>query len=205
MKILKECCVETLEQAIRAAQNGADRVELCGDLSVGGITPSRQLTQAVQNAISIPIMVMVRPRGGNFVYDGRELAQMESEIHWFRQVEVAGVVFGCLTADHQIDMVNTTRLAALAKPLLVTFHKAIDETPDPVAAAHQLSQIPDIQRILTSGGHPTALAGKETLRQMITQVAPKLTIVAAGKVTKDNLEMVHQAIGATEYHGRLIV
>lgn len=205
MKILKESCVETLEQAIRAAQNGADRVELCADLSVGGMTPSQQLTKAVQNAISIPIMAMVRPRGGNFNYDDNELAQMESEIHWFRQAGVAGVVFGCLTNDHHIDLAKTARLAALAKPLLVTFHKAIDETPDPVAAAYQLLQIPDIQRILTSGGCATALEGKAVLRQMIEIVSPRLTIIAAGKVTKDNLEKVHRVIGAPEYHGKLIV
>ncbi len=204
-KLLLEACVETLEDAILAEQSGADRIELCGDLSVGGITPSKELTEACLNSLRIPIMAMVRPRGGNFVYDETELAEMKASIAYFKTVGVAGVVFGILDEKNEVNLAKTAELAELAKPLLVTFHKAIDDTPDPVKAIQLLTQVPDIQRILTSGGASTAMEGAAVLRKMQAVAEGKITVLAAGKVTKGNLEAVHSAVGTSEYHGKRIV
>ncbi|MCC6722861.1 MAG: copper homeostasis protein CutC [Saprospiraceae bacterium] len=204
-KLVLEACVETLEAALLAEQNGADRIELCGDLSVGGVTPSKELTEACLAALHIPIMAMVRPRDGNFVHSAAELESMKTDIAYFKSVGVAGVVFGILDENNEVDLERTAELVELAKPLQVTFHKAIDDTPDPVLAIEKLTQITGIQRVLTSGGKATALEGAAVLRKMQAVAEGKITVLAAGKVTKENLAEVHQAVGTSEYHGKLIV
>jgi copper homeostasis protein len=203
--LILEACVETLEDSILAEQCGADRIELCGDLSLGGITPSKELTEACLQTLRIPIMAMVRPRGGNFVYDETALKEMKASIEYFKSVGVAGVVFGILDEKNEVDLKTTRELVDLAKPLLVTFHKAIDDAPDPVAAVGALAQIAGIQRVLTSGGQATALEGSTVLRKMRAAVEGKLIILAAGKVTKENLMQVHAVVRAEEYHGKRIV
>ncbi len=203
--LILEACVETLEQCILAEKNGANRLELCADLSVGGLTPSRELLDSVMAAVKIPVMAMIRPRAGNFVCSAEEIEEMKRSILLCKTAGVAGVVFGCLTPDSRIDVAQTSELVRFALPLSVTFHKAIDETSDPVAATSPLKQIPGIQRILTSGGAATALEGQEVLRKMIEAAGEGLTILAAGKVTSENLADVHQAVGAKEYHGKRIV
>lgn len=197
--------METLEQALLAEQNGADRIELCDDLSVGGITPNVELLEKTTSVLKIPIMAMIRPRGGDFVYSEKELLEMEASIRFCKKLGVAGVVFGCLTPDGEVDEAATRRLAAVASPLLVTFHKAIDETPNPVASAKLLAEMGGIQRILTSGGAATAWDGLVVLQKMIAETAGRLTILTAGKVTKENLPDLHQKLGAAEYHGKRIV
>ncbi len=204
-KLILEACVETLEDAVLAEQSGADRIELCGDLSLGGITPSNELTEACLSSLRIPIMAMVRPRGGNFIYDETELTQMKATIEYFKTVGVAGVVFGILDGKNEVDLEATRELVDLAKPLLVTFHKAIDDTPDPVASVTALAQIAGIQRVLTSGGRATALEGAAILRRMKVAVEGKIIVMAAGKVTKENLRQVHAVVRAEEYHGKRIV
>ncbi len=203
--LILEACVETLEDAIVAEKSGADRIELCGDLSVGGVTPSESLTKSCLQSLQIPIMAMVRPRGGNFVYSAEEYQTMKNDIHFFKKAGVAGVVFGILNEKNEVDLQRTKELAELAKPLLVTFHKAIDDTPDPVYAIELLTQIPGIQRVLTSGGRETALEGAAVLRRMKAVGAGRITVLAAGKVTKENLMEVHAAVGTSEYHGKRIV
>ncbi len=203
--LILEACVETLEDAILAEKSGANRIELCGDLSVGGITPSEELTTQCFESLSIPIMAMVRPRGGNFVYSKYEIEEMKRSIDFFKKKGIAGVVFGMLDEKNEVDIELTKELAAYAKPLLVTFHKAIDDTPDPVNAVKQISQVTGIQRVLTSGGKATAMEGAAILREMQKAVAGKITVLAAGKVTKENLEAVLQAVGTSEYHGKRIV
>ncbi len=204
-KPVLEACVETLEDALRAEQCGADRIELCGDLSVGGVTPSPELTEACLKSLTIPIMAMVRPRGGNFVHTPVELETMRTSIQYFKSVGVAGIVFGVLDEKNEVDLAETRALVDLAKPLQVTFHKAIDDTPDPVAAVEKLATIEGIQRVLTSGGKKTAMEGADVLRKMKKAVEGKIIILTAGKVTKENLPQVHDKVKAEEYHGKRIV
>ena len=203
--LILEACVETFEQAVLAERSGADRIELCADLSVGGLTPSNELIEAVVAKLKIPVMVMIRPRGGDFVYSDEELALMKRSVAFCKIAGVKGVVFGFLTPKNEIDVEKTKEFSQLSQPLQVTFHKAIDETPDLVEATKILTQIPGIQRILTSGGATTALEGKEILKKMIAAGEGSVTILTAGKVTTENLSEVHRETGGREYHGKRIV
>jgi copper homeostasis protein len=203
--LLKEACVETLEDALRAQACGADRIELCANLAVGGLTPGDSLILTAKEALHIPVMVMVRPVAGNFVATRADFEAMKRTIVFCKKVKVAGVVFGLLTELREVDIPRTTALAELAQPLLVTSHKAIDETADILKSVAALKCIPGIRRILTSGGAATALEGAPVLRQMLAAAGPDLTILAAGRVTNENLKEVHRATGAREYHGRRIV
>ena len=205
IKLVFEACVETLEEALTAQHRGAHRIELCSDLAQDGLTPSPELTRQCTENLSIPIMAMVRPRGGNFVYSEKEIAQMETEIAFLKQSGVAGVVFGLLTEDGAIDIENTRRLAKLAYPLEVTFHKAIDYSGDILKSFQELNTIDGITRVLTSGGMDTAWNGREVLKQMQELPDRKIKIIAAGKVHPDNRIQISEYTGITELHGKRIV
>ena len=203
--MIKEACVETFEEAISAEKKGADRIELCADLHLDGLTPSFELMQRTCSTLKIPVMVMIRPRGGGFVYSEEEINQMKTDIDKAKKAGVAGVVFGLLTPENQIDIENTRNLAKYAQPLPVTFHKAIDLVENPVEGAKILSGIPGITRILTSGGETTAKEGADVIRKMIEAAAGKIVILTAGKVTRENLEEIEKITGGTEFHGKKIV
>lgn len=203
--MIYEACVETFEEAIKAEKNGAHRIELCSHLELDGLTPASELISKTCQLLSIQVMVMIRPRGGGFVYSDAEIEQMEIEIAIAKESGAAGIVFGLLTRDNQIDVVNTRRLAQAAKPLPVTFHKAIDLMDDPVEGARQLCSIDGIARILTSGGQPTAWEGAVKIREMIEAAKGKISIIAAGRITPANRAEIAKLTGAAELHGRKIV
>jgi copper homeostasis protein len=203
--MILEACVESFEEAKKAELLGADRIELCSDLSAGGLTPSFDLMQKTCSNLKIPVMVMIRPRANDFVYSEKEISQMKREIDFAKQAGASGVVFGLLTSDGKIDQKNTTKLADYASPLPVTFHKAIDQIADPVSGVETLNKINGITRILTSGGQLMAMEGKETIRQMIKTASDKITIVVAGKVTDKNVVKIQLLTGANEFHGKKIV
>ena len=203
--MIKEACVETFEEALLAEQRGADRIELCSDLNLDGLTPSFELMQKTCAGLKIPVMVMIRPKPGDFVYSESDILQMKSEIDQAKKAGASGVVFGLLTTENKIDEANTNLLAEYAQPLPVTFHKAIDELDDLVEGVRTLKKIEGIQRVLTSGGKPTALEGQATLREMISEAKGKITILVAGKVLQSNLEEIEKVTGAREFHGRRIV
>ena len=203
--MILEACVETFEEALKAELLGADRIELCDDLNVGGVTPSYALLDSVLRQIKIPVMVMIRPRGGNFVHTSSEIKVMKQSIEVCKSLNVMGVVFGILDKQNHIDFATTRMLAEYASPLEVTFHKAIDDTPDPVRSAESLTGIKGISRILTSGGRPTALEGAENINEMNKVTAGHLKILAAGRITSANLENISAILEVEEFHGRKIV
>lgn len=203
--ILKEACVETLEEAINAEADGANRIELCSALEVDGLTPDYALTKQILKNISIPVKVMIRPRAGNFIYDEWELNKMKAEIHLFKELKIRGVVFGILDNENHLKLEEIEMLAQMASPLEVTIHKAIDLCPDPVYETGRLLKLQNITSILTSGKAKTAMEGKETIKEMMKISDGSIKIIAAGKVTNLNLMSVHYAIGTEEYHGRRIV
>ena len=203
--LIFEACVETLEDALAAEQRGANRIELCSALDQDGLTPSPELTkQCVQN-LSIPLMAIVRPLGCNCVSALGDILPMETEILFFKQSGVAGVVFGLLTDDGAIDVENTRRLANLAFPLEVTFHKAIDYSSDILKSFQELNTIDGITRVLTSGGMDTAWNGRHVLNQMQELPNRRIKIIAAGKVLPENRTQIAEFTGATELHGKQIV
>lgn len=203
--MLLEACVENLLEAQLAEQRGAHRLELCSRLDLDGLSPGKELAQAVVQAVNIPVKVMIRHRGGNFQYTSTEIAALEKEILDARSWGVQGIVIGMLNEQGEVEVAQTSRLALAAGPLSVTFHKAIDETPDLIRSLQTLQRIPGIDAILTSGGAPTAQLGEATLIQMIEQAPPHLQIIPAGRITADNVHSTHAKLKATEYHGRRIV
>ena len=202
--MIKEACVESFEKALESQNNGADRIELCENLSVGGTTPSYGTVKVCLEKLNIPIFPMIRARGGNFVYSKDEIEIMKEDIKIFKELGVKGVVLGCLTSDNKIDLELTKELVDLAYPMEVTFHKAIDEILNPLDYIDDLVNI-GIKRILTSGGKATALEGKDLINEMIKKSNGRLKIVVAGKVTKENLNGLSNLISADEFHGKLIV
>ncbi len=202
--MIKEACIENFTQALAAQQAGADRVELCENLAVGGTTPSYGTIKACMEKLEIPPFVMIRPRGGDFTYSAEELEIMQEDIDRCKELGVPAVVFGLLTADGEIDVANTRMLVERARPMQVTFHKAFDELANPLAGIDTLVEL-GVDRLLTSGTKATAKEGTEILTQLIERANGKLTIVAAGKVTRDNLADLSQAIQTTEFHGKAIV
>ena len=202
--MIKEACVESFEKALEAQNNGADRIELCENLSVGGTTPSYGTVKICLEKLNIPIFPMIRARGGSFVYSKDEIEIMKEDIKIFKDLGVKGLVLGCLTSDNKIDLELTKTLVNLAYPMEITFHKAIDEISNPLDYIEDLVNI-GIKRILTSGGKATALEGKDLINDMIKKSNGRLKIVVAGKVTKENLNELSNLISADEFHGKLIV
>jgi len=202
--MIKEACVESFEKALEAQNNGANRIELCENLAVGGTTPSYGTVKVCLEKLDIPIFPMIRARGGSFVYSKDEIEIMKEDIKIFKELGVKGVVLGCLTSDNKIDLELTKKLVNLAYPMEVTFHKAIDEIQNPLDYIDNLINI-GIKRILTSGGKVTALEGKDLINEMIKKSNGRLKIVVAGKVTKENLNELSNLISANEFHGKLIV
>ncbi len=202
---IKEACVERISQAQLAEQKGANRIELCGDLSVGGITPSLEIIIEAKEKIHIPIHVMIRPRGGDFVYSDDEFEEMKNQILDCHKSKVDGVVFGILKRDNTLDIDRITVLAQIAMPMAIVFHKAIDETPNIIKALYDLIKIEGITGILTSGGKTTAKEGKVILKKIVALAKNKVEIISAGSITNDNIQKLHQFIKGPSYHGKRIV
>ena len=203
--IVKEACVERLDEAILAEKNGAHRIELCSRLDLDGLTPYRNMIKDVINSVKIPVKVMIRPRGGNFVYHDQELDVMKDDILYCKRVNVSGIVFGVLKEDKTVDLIATRLLSDIASGLEITFHKAIDEASSILTELDRLKSIQAVTNILTSGGADSAMEGCDTIKEMVNRYKGQLTIIAAGKITEQNIIKVHELTGAQEYHGRKIV
>lgn len=204
MKVLKEVCVESFTDALKAQERGADRIELCENLSMGGTTPSYGTIKRAVEKLNIPVFPMIRPRGGDFCYSLDELEIMREDIKICKSLGVKGVVFGMLTEDKKIDFDLVKEFVSLAYPMEVTFHKAIDELENPVEVIEELKNI-GVKRILSSGTKVTALEGASVLNEMIKKAGKDLTIIVAGRVTKENFEEVFEKVASSEYHGKVIV
>ncbi len=202
---LIEACVETVAEAVKAEENGADRLELCANLDQDGLTPSFELVREVITQVSIPVFTMIRPHGGPFRYTDHDIQVMHRTIFMFQSLGVKGFVTGMLDYRNLPDIELVNKLVRSSEPLPVTFHKAIDQTSDILHAASLLSQHTDVRAILTSGGKPDAWQGREQIRQLIRRMGKRIQIIAAGRITRDNLTDIHKVIQAEAYHGRRIV
>lgn len=203
--ILKEACIETLEEAIIAEQLGANRLEVCSSLQWDGLTPSFELVKSILESVKIPVKVMIRPRKGNFIYTWKELNQMKSAILNFYDLGINQMVTGILTSGWEVDLERMDYLCKVFPEVIFTFHKAIDHTKNPVNAVNDLKAITNIQYILTSGSFPTAETGITMINKMIQAGEETIKIIAAGSITKNNLSNLCQQIHTNEFHGRRIV
>lgn len=195
-----EICTST-PQACRVAQEGgAQRVELCASLPEGGTTPSYGAIVEARRAIDIALHIIIRPRGGNFVYSPSEVQEMKHDIEMARKIGADGVVFGCLTADGCYNKTANDILLKAAGGMSVTFHRAIDVSQDPDALLDILIER-GYNRVLTSGAAPTAVQGVERLRRMVDRSAGCIGIMCGAGVTAENIELLAHATGAGMFHG----
>jgi copper homeostasis protein len=201
MSVIVEAAVESLDDALAAVAGGADRLELCANLDVGGTTPEAALIAAVRERVEVPVLVMIRPRGGDFVYTEGELSRMYEDVAMARALGAAGVVLGVLDTFARLDLERTAALIEVAEELPVTFHRAIDQVPRRVVSIDALAAL-GVARVLSSGGAETASEGMDELRAMVERADDRLTVVAGGGVRAHNAREIVERTGVTELHAR---
>jgi copper homeostasis protein len=199
--IVFELCAETADACLAARQGGAARVELCSGLSEGGLTPSHALLRAAIRC-GIPVHVLIRPRGGNYVYSADEVEVMAEDIRHAKSLGAAGVVLGLLRTDGSVDVDATRRLVELAQPMEVTFHRAFDSTASLPEALEKVIET-GCRRVLTSGGHPSALQGADALAALVTQASGRIDIAVGGGLRMQNAARLARLTGASHFHGSL--
>ena len=194
--------MDSVESALAAERGGARRLELCDALFDGGTTPSAGMIAACRDRVAIPLFVIIRPRGGGFVYSEPELDVMRRDIVAARGLGADGVVIGVLRRDGRVDEDQTRSLVGVAGDLSVTFHRAFDFAPDPSAAMETLISA-GITRVLTSGGALTAREGVATLASLVTRAGDRLVVMAGGGVREENVKEIVDGSGVREVHVRL--
>jgi copper homeostasis protein len=178
-----EVCATNFQSALNAQDAGADRIELCSELAVGGITPNYGILKKVTSDLNIPVHVLIRPRSGDFTYGDSDFEVMKQNIALCKRLKCSGIVSGVLHKDMKVDMARTKELIDLASPLTFTFHRAFDWTPDPIATAKKLAEI-GVARILTSGQAISAIEGLPMLTKLKETFTG--TILAAGGINPEN-------------------
>jgi copper homeostasis protein len=201
-KILLEVCVDSVASAVASETGGAHRVELCSELSVGGLTPSAGLMATVRQRIKISLHILIRPRAGDFCYDADEFAAMKKDIALAKQFGVNGVALGVLLPDLRIDRDRTQELVHLARPLEVTFNRAFDLVADGSAALEAVAAT-GATRILTSGGAPSATQGSENIGRLVTAAGTRIGILACGGIREWNVADLLQKTRVRELHANL--
>lgn len=199
---LFELCAESLQAALAADRGGATRIELCERLDIGGITPGNQLITDTLKALSIPVHVLIRPRGGDFVYSAMEFDLMKQEVLWVKRAGAAGVALGVLQADSRIDVARSRELTEMAHPMKVTFHRAFDRAPD-LGEALEAVISTGADCLLTSGGAPDVLTGAKSLKQLVTQAGNRIQIMAGGGLKLASMVEVLERTGLSCLHGSL--
>ena len=196
---LLEIAAASIGSALAAQEGGADRIELCANLREGGTTPSYGTLVEARERLHIPIHVLIRPRGGDFLYDDTEIAVMVRDIAACVQAGADGVVIGALDANGNVDLAVCRRLIEAAGPLDITFHRAFDAARDRDAALDAIVAL-GCRRVLTSGGAPSAPLGTDALARLVRQAAGRVAIMAGGGIHADNVSELVARTGITECH-----
>lgn len=191
--------MDSPEAALAAQQGGAHRLELCSDLVEGGITPSLGSIQAAHAAVSIPLFVLIRPRGGDFCYTSTEFDVMRRDILAVRSTGADGVVLGILLPDGSVDASRTAELITLARPMQVTFNRAFDLCKNPMDALETLVTL-GVERVLTSGQQPTVVDGMSLVKRLVESANDRITILAGGGIRADNIARIARSTGVHEFH-----
>jgi copper homeostasis protein len=194
-----EICVENTDGLVAAQNAGADRVELCASLLEGGLTPSWGMIRQALRVATIPFHVIVRPRGGDFLYSEIEFDSMVDDVRALREIGVAGVVVGCLTADGRIDEARMSALVVAAGPLAVTCHRAFDMTADFREAIEALVRC-GVGRVLTSGQRDTAMEGLDCLAATVEAAGGRIGVMVCGGLDRENIAEIRRATRAPEMH-----
>ncbi|KAK6174538.1 hypothetical protein SNE40_017794 [Patella caerulea] len=194
-----EVCIDSVASAKGAEIGGAIRLELCANLMEGGTTPTVGMLKIIKQYVRIPVFVMIRPRGGDFLYDEEELEVMKQDILELKAAEADGFVFGILKIDGSVDVERCTELLSLVKPFPATFHRAIDMCMNPLKELEKIIRM-GFTCVLTSGGANTALDGAPVIEQMISQANERIIVMPGGGINSRNLERILRDTGAKEFH-----
>ena len=194
-----EICANSVASCIAAQEGGADRVELCAGIPEGGTTPSYGMIRNARESISIALNVIIRPRGGDFLYSDKEIQEMIYDIQMAKELGADGLVFGCLNPDGTVDINTMSRLMEAAGETPVTYHRAYDHTNDPFKALEDIISL-GCARILTSGCRPTALEGAELLAQLVEKAGDRIIIMPGCGVRETNIADIARLSGAGEFH-----
>ncbi len=197
--ITVEICVDSVESAVAAQAGGAHRIELCDNLMEGGTTPSAGAIEIARKFLDIKLHVIIRPRGGDFLYSDTEFTIMKRDIAAAKTLGADGVVIGILDATGEIDTKRTAELTELSRPMSVTFHRAFDVCRDPFKAIDELAAI-GVDRILTSGQEATAVEGMDLIADLVKHAGERITIMACGNLNERNISKVITATGVREVH-----
>lgn len=197
--MILEVCVDSYTSMLTAKNAGADRIELCSALNIGGLTPSYGLMKQASEMRGIEVFAMIRPRSGDFLYDDNEFQTMKNDIEIVKEMGFDGIVTGILKSDGKIDLIRMRELTKLAHPLKVVLHRAFDDAKDPI------SDIPDlidmgICRILTSGQRANALEGAEYISDIQNKFGDKITIMPGCGVNSGNIEEIYKISRCKDYH-----
>jgi len=193
-----------MESAIIAQHAGADRIEFCADMNVGGITPKLEDFILLKSKIHIPIFVMIRPRGGNFIYSNEEFEQMKNDMLQFKNAGADGFVFGILTENMELNFIQNKVLVELANLLPCTFHRAFDETNNQMEALEILIEC-GFSTILSSGNAKNALEGLSSLKALVSKANDKICIMPGGGVRSTNIEILKENIATNWFHSSAIL
>jgi len=188
-----------LDSAVTAESAGADRVELCANLLEGGVTPSAGLIEEVRRSVSLKLHVMIRPRGGDFSYTDSELRVMERDITAAKQLGADAVVLGLLDANGAVDASKTARLLELARPMKVTFHRAIDMSRNPLKSLETLIAL-GVDYVLTSGAQQTAIEGAANIARMVRAARGRIAVMAGSGIDARNVRSLIAQTGVTQIH-----
>lgn len=194
-----EACVNSIDSVVAAQRGGADRIELCENLHEGGTTPGYGMIRTVREKLKIRMFVIVRPRGGDFLYSSDEFRVMKHDIEMIKKLGADGIVSGILKANGNIDVERTSELVRLSRPLEFTFHRAFDMVPEPMEALEDVIRT-GAGRILTSGMCRTAYEGATRIADIIEQARERIIIMPGGKVSEENISVIRDITGASEYH-----
>lgn len=198
-KFILEACVDSPESALAAQRGGADRLELCGHLIIGGVTPDEWLYRKVRQVSELPVRVLIRPRFGDFCYSDWEYDMIREQVKHFSELGADAVVIGCLSPDGSLDMESMRELVDLAGDMEVTLHRAFDVCQDASEALEQAISL-GIGTILTSGQKSSCMKGADCLRKLQEQAAGRITLMAGAGVNAQVIRELHEKTGLTAYH-----
>ncbi len=206
MKVKLEICCDSVESAMNAVFAGADRIELCSDLIEGGITPGYGTILSVRDNIGIDVNVIIRPRGGDFLYSDNEIETMKRDVEICHKLGVNGIVTGILLRDGSVDVERTAQLVALAAPMSVTFHRAFDMCKDPIKSLEDIITTGAV-RLLTSGQKNSAAEGTDLINKLVSLSRDRIIIMAGGGIDTHNVASIIRATNVREIHltGRKLI
>ncbi len=194
-----ECCVDSVESALQAKKGGADRLELCANLVIGGTTPTLSLYEEIRKYVDIPIHVLIRPRFGDFLYSDHEFAIILRDVELFKQAGAQGVVIGCLTPEGDLNLEQMRQLMDAAQGMSVTLHRAFDMCRDPFRTLEQAKML-GINTILTSGQAPSCIRGLSRMKELVLAAGEAITILAGAGICEDAVKTLLRETGLTAFH-----